>query len=211
MGTVSSTQTFIYRNILLQSAQVTMQLSKWLALALVAALLNVVTPIILVSSTAVTAATLTLTASNLAVAAVGGAAALIGIAGLLKIKGGSRRRRAIVPDNGFSSDAIEILFASATALDSETNCGLRLVCELAATPADQLAADEQLIMSLFGAQEPISTSDVNGAIAPFQLSVFLGQQSQDARTCSNTYSKCQLNSNQIMDILRKNGNGQAYV
>merc|ERR1739838_36157 len=209
MGTVSSIQALFYTRISYFRVLVTMQLSKWLALALVAALLNVVTPILLVSSTAVTAATLTLSVSNLAVAAVGGAAALIGIAGLLKIKGGSRRRRAIVPDNGFSSDAVEILFASDSALDSETNCGLRLVCELAATPADQLAADERLIMSLFGTQEPISTSDVNGAIAPFQLSVFLGQQSQDARTCSNTYSKCQLNSNQIMDILRNNGNGQA--
>merc|ERR1739838_807267 len=126
MGTVSSTQALFYTRISYFRVLVTMQLSKWLALALVAALLNVVTPILLVSSTAVTAATLPLSVSNLAVAAVGGAAALIGIAGLLKIKGGSRRRRAIVPDNGFSSDAVEILFASATALDSETNCGLRL-------------------------------------------------------------------------------------
>ncbi|CAL4109078.1 unnamed protein product, partial [Meganyctiphanes norvegica] len=188
---------------------INMQLSKWLALALVAALLNVVTPTILVSTAAATTATLTLGVANLAVAAVGGAAALIGIAGLLAAKGGSRKRRAIiVPDNGFSSDALQILFSSAIALDSDTNCGLRLVCELAATPADQLAADERLIMSLFGAQELVSIDSVNGAIAPFQLSVFLGRQSQDASACSNTYSKCQYNSNQIMDILRKNGNGQ---
>ncbi|CAL4109075.1 unnamed protein product, partial [Meganyctiphanes norvegica] len=161
------------------------------------------------STAAATTATVTLGVANLAVAAVGGAAALIGIAGLLAAKGGSRKRRAIVvPDNGFSSDALQILFSSAAALDSDTNCGLRLVCELAATPADQLAADERLIMSLFGAQELVSIDSVNGAIAPFQLSVFLGRQSQDASACSNTYSKCQYNSNQIMDILRKNGNGQ---
>ncbi|CAL4109072.1 unnamed protein product, partial [Meganyctiphanes norvegica] len=109
---------------------ITMQLSKWLALALVAALLNVVTPILLVSTAAATTATVTLGVANLAVAAVGGAAALIGIAGLLAAKGGSRKRRAIVvPDNGFSSDALQILFSSAAALDSNTNCGLRLVCE----------------------------------------------------------------------------------
>merc|ERR1711887_418499 len=196
-----------------------MQLKKWLAITLVAALLQVATPIILLSSTAAattaTIATLGITVSNPALAAVGAGAVLLGAAGLAgaaigSLAGRRRGKRAIdgVADDGFSVDAVDILFATAGALDRETNCGLRLVCELAATPENELAADEALIMSLFGDQVPLSHDMINAASTPYQLAAFLGRQSQSAATCANTYPKCQYNSNQIMDILRQNGNGQ---
>merc|ERR1711887_12248 len=195
-----------------------MQLKKWLAITLVAALLQVATPIILVSSTAAattaTIATLGITVSNPALAAVGAGAVLLGAAGLAgaaigSLAGRRRGKRALtgVADDGFSVDAIDILFSTAGALDRETNCGLRLVCELAATPENQLAADEALLMSLFGDARPLSHDQINGPSTPFQLAVFLGRQSQSAATCATTYSKCQYNSNQIMEILRQNGNG----
>jgi len=202
-----------------------MQLKTWLSIALVATLLQVATPIILLTSSAAatTAAvtTLGITVANPALAAVGAGAVLLGAAGLAgaaigSLAGGRRRhrgRRAItgVADDGFSVDAIDILFSTAGALDRETNCGLRLVCELAATPENQLAADEALLMSLFGDARPLSHDQINGPSTPFQLAAFLGRQSQNVATCSNTYPRCQYNSNQIMDIIRQNGNaiGQA--
>ncbi|CAL4166245.1 unnamed protein product, partial [Meganyctiphanes norvegica] len=185
-----------------------MQLKMWLALGLVAGILHVAAPIILVSTAAATTAAVTLTVSNVALAAIGGAAALLGLAGLLAIKGGGRHRRQAIADDGFSANAVDILFSAAGALDQETNCGLRLVCELAATPEDQLASDEQLIMNLFGSQAPISNDKINNHATPFQLAVFLGRQSADVSACGNTYTKCQFNSHQIMEILRENGNGQ---
>ncbi|CAL4109081.1 unnamed protein product, partial [Meganyctiphanes norvegica] len=200
-----------------------MQLKMWLGFALVAALLEVVTPIILLSSTAAattaTAVTLGLTVSNPALAAVGAGAVLLGAAGLAGgliggLAGGRRRgRRAIVgvADDGFSVDAIDILFSTAGALDRETNCGLLLVCELAATPENQLAADEALLMTLFGDARPLSHDMINGPSTPFQLAAFLGRQSQSASACANTYSKCQYNSNQIMEIIRQNGNAIGQV
>merc|ERR1711970_348296 len=181
----------------------------WLAFGVVAGLLHVAAPIILVSSAAITTTALTLSVSNVAVAAVGGAAALLGLAGLLALKGDRRRRRAVIADDGFSANAVDILFSAAAALDRETNCGLRLVCELAGTPADQLANDEQIIMDLFGSQAPISHDQINDPASPFQLAVFLGSsQSTGGSACANTYNKCQFNSHQIMEILRENGNGQ---
>jgi len=200
-----------------------MQLKKWLAIALVAALLQVATPVILVSSTAATTAvslaTLGISVSNPALAAVAAGGVLLGAAGLagaaVGALAGSRRRgkRALtgVADDGFSVDALDILFSTAGALDRETNCGLRLVCELAASPENQLAADEALLMSLFGDARPLSHDQINGPSTPFQLAAFLGKQSQSAATCATTYSNCQYNSNQIMDIIRQNGNaiGQA--
>jgi len=200
-----------------------MQLKTWLAIALVATLVHVATPIILLTSAAATTAavtTLGITVSSPALAAVGAGAVLLGAAGLVGAAfgslGGGRRhrgRRAVtgVADDGFSVDAIDILFSTAGALDRETNCGLRLVCELAATPENQLAADEALLMSLFGDARPLTHDQINGPSTPFQLAAFLGRQSQNVATCSNTYPKCQYNSNQIMEILRQNGNAIGQI
>lgn len=188
-----------------------MQLKKWFAAALVAVLLDVVTPILLVTTSAtaatVTALTLGVTVNNAALAAVGGAAVLLGAAGLIKASGRGKRS---VPapagaDDGFSVNAIEILFASAASLDRDTNCGLRLICELAATPEDQLADDEALIMSLFEPTTRLTHDQINSPVTPFQLAAFLGHQSASAQACATTYQKCQYNSNQIIDILRQNG------
>jgi len=198
-----------------------MQLKKWLAVALVAAMLNMAQTTITLATTAagvITAATIglpglaTLTIANPALAAVGAGAVLLGAAGLIGgIHIANRGKREVIgvpADDGFSANAVDILFATAASIDRETNCGLRLVCELAATPENELAADEALIMSLFGDQVPLSHDMINAASTPFQLAAFLGRQSQSAATCANTYLKCQYNSHQTMEILRQNGNGQ---
>jgi len=101
-----------------------MQLKQWFTVALVAVVLDVATPIILFTSTATaaTATALTLTVANPALAALGGGVALVGLAALkgVIIGAGARRgKRAVagVPDDGFSRDAVDILFAAAGALD----------------------------------------------------------------------------------------------
>ncbi|XP_071527840.1 uncharacterized protein [Panulirus ornatus] len=194
-----------------------MELKNWLAVVSVVALVDIATPIFLVSSSATTAAaatagTLGLTISNPALAAVGGAAVLLAVAGVATsaVFRGRGKRAAVerVNDDGISSNAIDILFAAAGSLDHQTNCGLRLVCELAATPVDQLADDEALIMSLFGRESILNHDHINSPITPFQLAVFLGQQSGSATTCANTYRRCPYTSRQVMDILGYNGAGQ---
>ncbi|XP_064120830.1 uncharacterized protein LOC135225436 [Macrobrachium nipponense] len=180
-----------------------MQLKKWFGLALVAVLLEVAMPTILLTSTAATATALTITVSNAALAAVGGAAVLLGLAGLLKTAGRGRGRRS-EPTTSFTSDAVDILFAAAGSLDQESNCGLRLVCELAASPEGQLSADEMLILSLFGSELQLQPDQTTSPVTPFQLAAFLGRQSGNAQACATAYSKCKHNAKEIMDILRKN-------
>ncbi|XP_068229228.1 uncharacterized protein [Palaemon carinicauda] len=181
-----------------------MQLKKWFALALVAVLLQVAMPTIILTSAAATATALTISVSNVALAAVGGAAVLLGLAGLVKVAGRGRGRRQTESDNAFTSDAVDILFAAAGSLDQESNCGLRLICELAATPENQLADDEKLIMSLFGSDFEPQPDQTNSPATPFQQAAFLGRRSGSAEVCATTYSKCQYNATQIMDILREN-------
>jgi len=214
-----------------------MQLKKWLTVALVAAVVHETTSIIVLGTAAAAGTALTISAP--ALAAVGGGALLLGAAGLLggaigaakaRRRGrshyhhggygggyGYRGRRSItesitgevIADDGFSANAVDVLFATATAIDQDTNCGARLVCELSATPINQLAADESLLMSLFADQTPLYLDQVNDPSTPFQLAAFLGKNSQTTTACENTYTKCTLNAAQIMEILRQNGNGQA--
>ncbi|XP_042881133.1 uncharacterized protein LOC122258918 [Penaeus japonicus] len=194
-----------------------MQLKRWLSVALVAGLLHAATPIILLSSSAAaattTALTLGVTVSNPALAVVGGAAVLLGAAGLVAAKAAAfrrgRRSATALADDGYSQNAVDVLFAAAGSLDRDSNCGLRLVCELSATPSDQLADDEALIMTLFGSPSIASHDQISSPATPFQLAAFLGRASKSAPVCAQTYAKCHYDSRQIMDILRQNGNGQA--
>jgi len=209
-----------------------MQLKKWLTVALVAVVVHETTSFIVLGTAAAAGTALTISAP--ALAAVGGGALLLGAAGLLggaigAAKAGRRGRShyrhsgyggghgyrgrrsitgEVIADDGFSANAVDVLFATATAVDQETNCGARLVCELSATPVNQLAADESLLMSLFADQTPLYLDQVNDPSTPFQLAAFLGKNSLSTTACENTYTKCTLNAAQIMEILRQNGNGQ---
>jgi len=211
-----------------------MQLKNLLIVALVAVVVHETTSFIILGTAAAAGTALTIGAPTLA--AIGGGALLLGAAGLLggaigASKGrrgrshyhrggysrgygghGYRGRRsltdAVIADDGFSANALDVLFATATAIDQETNCGARLVCELSARPVNQLAADEALLMSLFADQTPLNLDQVNDPSTPFQLAAFLGKNSRSTAACDKTYTKCKLNGTQIMEILRQNGNGQ---
>ncbi|XP_045584033.2 uncharacterized protein [Procambarus clarkii] len=103
----------------------------------------------------------------------------------------------------FSVNAIDILFSAAETLDTKTNCGLRVVCELAATPVQQLAPDEALLMSLFGDHPGLVPDQINSPVMPFQLAAFLGNQSGSTAACASAYHKCHFNSTQIMNMIRQ--------
>ncbi|CAL4113065.1 unnamed protein product, partial [Meganyctiphanes norvegica] len=200
--------------------------------ALVAVIVHEATSIIILGTAA--AAGTAITISGGALAAAGGGALLLGAAGLLggaigfhkASRGGRSRSRGhhrggyggyrgrrsltggLIADDGFSVNAVDVLFATASAVDQETNCGAKLVCELSTRPVDQLADDEALLISLFADQTPLNLDQVNDPSTPFQLAAFLGKNSLSAAACENTYTKCKLNGSQIMEILRQNGNGQ---
>ncbi|KAK8733534.1 hypothetical protein OTU49_006342, partial [Cherax quadricarinatus] len=116
-----------------------------------------------------------------------------------------KRQVTYVPDNVLSDNDVDTLFSAARTLDSQTNCGLRVVCELAATPESQLAADEALILSLFGRRLSLVHDQINSPVTPFQLAYFLGKQSSSAEACANTYKKCHHNSTEILDMIREQG------
>lgn len=194
-----------------------MQLKRWLSVALVAGLLHAASPILLLSSSAAAATTTALTlgvsVSNPALAVVGGAAVLLGAAGLVAAKAAAAARRGrrsapALADDGYSHNAVDVLFAAAGSLDHRSNCGLRLVCELSATPSDQLAEDEALLMALFGSPDVASHDHVSSPASPFQLAAFLGRASKSASVCAHTYAKCHYDAAHTMDILRRNAHGQ---
>lgn len=213
-----------------------MQLNKWLTVALMAVAVHEATSIFILGTAAAAGTALTISAP--ALAAVGGGALLLGAAGLLGgaigaskfrgrshgggghyrsrghgYRGGYRGKRSLtggfIADDGFSANAVDVLFATASAVDQDTNCGARLVCELSTRPVGQLAEDEALLISLFGDQPSLNLDQVNDPSTPFQLAAFLGKNSQSPVVCESTYTKCRLNANQIMEVLRQNGNGLA--
>lgn len=190
-----------------------MQLKRWLSVALAAGLLHAASPILVLSSSAAAATTTALTlgvgVANPALALVGGAAVLLGAAGLVaaKAKAASRRGRRAAPalaHDAYAQNALHVLFAAAGSLDQRSNCGLRLVCELSATPEAQLAADEALIMALFGSPALAAHDRASGPASPFQLAAFLGRASESASACARTYAKCPYDAAHTMDVLRQN-------
>ncbi|KAG7173353.1 uncharacterized protein LOC121860644 [Homarus americanus] len=187
-----------------------MQLKKWLTGAVLVVLLDLVTPFILT-----TAVTVGVTIANPTLALIGGTGLLLGAAGLATVKKAKVLtpkfhhrfvRQAIqLPDESFSTSALEALFAVAESLDQETNCGQRLVCELAATPEAQLAPDEDLLISFIEDQSSLNHNQLNSPATTFQRAFFLGRQTGSVEDCANTYQKCPFSSNQTMEIIRSVG------
>nr|XP_045584034.1 uncharacterized protein LOC123746528 [Procambarus clarkii] len=114
----------------------------------------------------------------------------------------TREAPSVVEDD-VSTNTLNILFSAAETLDNKTNCGLRVVCELAATPVQQLAPDEALLMSLFGDHPGLVPDQINSPVMPFQLAAFLGNQSGSTAACASAYHKCHFNSTQIMNMIRQ--------
>lgn len=120
--------------------------------AAVVALLPLAHSVILVSSGAAATSSVGITLSSTGAAAAAGtlgAAALV--AGALVLGGlalASRHKRDV--SSHCLPAANPNLFLDLAVHVDQAGCGLRLVCELEATPDEALSADELLILNLFG-------------------------------------------------------------
>lgn len=101
------------------------------------------------SSVGITIGTIGSSSAAAAAAATLGASALV--AGALVVGGlalASRHKRDV--SSYCLPSTKPDLFLDLAARADQAGCGLRLVCELEATPDEALSRDEQLILSLFG-------------------------------------------------------------
>lgn len=80
----------------------------------------------------------------------------------------------------------------------QLGCGMRLVCELAATPSAELQEDERLLLTLFG--QGTKTEKKSGKFS-YTYAEALGR-SGNVDACLKTYSSCPYPSNQIMAAIR---------
>ncbi|CAG7717284.1 unnamed protein product [Allacma fusca] len=85
----------------------------------------------------------------------------------------------------------------------QLGCGLRLVCELSATPEGSLSEDEKLILELFGRDEkaPNPTKSSRGKLS-YSYAALLGGSAKSGETCSKVYGRCPYTGHQIMQSLR---------
>merc|ERR1711973_54139 len=139
-----------------------------------------------------------LSASSAALAGVGGLLLAIkagGALGLLAAAATRRGKRSIVSEEEIGE---QFVFDAIAAMDNQ-DCGKRYLCEIAATPVEQLTQEELTSLLLFQSAPgaPGSTK------AEFDESVRLGAISRNIQTCYVRYSSCprvssfQPTSNQI--------------
>jgi len=161
--------------------------------------------ILIESAAASTATTLGITlgtggagAAAVAAGAVAVAGALV-LGGLLAATGTSRGKRDInsqcLPTNNPE------LFITLAANTDRFGCGLRLVCELEATPDEQLGTDEKLILSMFGRQVKPATFSQLSAANPksgFQNAAFIGKNAKNVSECAEAFDQCPFDRATIM-------------
>ncbi|XP_037783376.1 uncharacterized protein LOC119579546 [Penaeus monodon] len=169
-----------------------------LPLAIVA-LLPFAEAIILLETSAATAATtygLTIGSGGAAAAAVAVAGALV-LGGIALVAATNRGKRDVgaqcLPANNPD------LFITLAANSDRFGCGLRLVCELEATPDEQLSQDEKLILSLFGRHvKPATFSQLNTPKSGFLYAAFVGSNAKNVSECAEVFDQCVFDRETIM-------------
>lgn len=178
-----------------------------LVLAVACGLLHLASGILLVDSTgALTAATITLgtttTAATTAALAVGGALAAAGVLAAARAAS-SRGKRAAPTCLPVSNPE---LFITLAASSDKLGCGMRLVCELEATPDQALSHEERLILGLFGrAPAPVAFDQLNTPKAGFQYAAFLGAKAASPAECASTFNQCPFDRTVMMRAFQNNG------
>lgn len=141
------------------------------------------------------------------------------IAGLLYLTGGNaglhfdagagpgygwhgRRRRDVSQMDEYEEAVVEVKDTSADDIVSydQLACGMRLVCELSATPNQALHDDEKLLLQLFGQGSRKEKSSKVGKYS-YVYAESLGR-SGDYEACVRTYPSCPYASSQIMTAIR---------
>ncbi|XP_042862948.1 uncharacterized protein LOC122247610 [Penaeus japonicus] len=168
----------------------------------VVALLPFTEAIILLETTAATAAT------TYGITVGGGAAAAAGVAavavagalvlGGLALAAASNRGKRDVGAQCLPANSPD-LFITLAANSDRFGCGLRLVCELEATPDDLLSQDEKLILSLFGRHvKPATFSQLNTPKSGFLYAAFVGSNAKNVSECAEVFDQCIFDRETIM-------------
>ncbi|KAK8399920.1 hypothetical protein O3P69_002957 [Scylla paramamosain] len=140
------------------------------------------------------------TAGGSPAAALGAAALVVGalvLGGLVLAGAGSRIKRDM-PSYCLPTSSPELLLELAASAD-QLGCGLRLVCELEATPDDALSTDELLILNLFGRQvKPVTFSQMKNAKSSFQYAALVGSRAKSVTECGQVFDQCPFDRRTIM-------------
>jgi len=127
-----------------------------------------------------------LTAGQAALGGIGGlllavkAGALLGLAAR-QLTGRNRGKRSTITDEQIGE---QFVFDSIAAMDT-ADCGKKYLCEIAATPIQQLTQEELTSLLLFQTGQVAS----NGKAA-FNEAVRLGAFSRNVKTCAVRYQRC---------------------
>jgi len=124
------------------------------------------------------------TATAAGLTGVLGAIAVGGALGGLAAAATRRGKRSAEESNPLMAE--QFLFDSLAAVD-KLDCGKRYICEVAATPIDQLTQEELTSLLLF--QTSSRQSTVSGK-ALFDEAIFVGAISGDSDVCMKKYKSC---------------------
>merc|ERR1739838_432789 len=94
--------------------------------------------------------------------------------------------------------ALGEIFLEASQKD-QYDCAKLLICELSATPAQQLKADEIVISSAFGQMDAV---DVTAPSVEFDLASLIGRMAE-SQQCKTIYSRCAVTPQVMMEGIRK--------
>lgn len=172
----------------------------------VVVLLPLAEAIILLETTAATAATtygITIGSGGAAAAAVAVAGALV-LGGLALVAASNRGKRDVgaqcLPANNPD------LFITLAANSDRFGCGLRLVCELEATPDEALSHEERLILGLFGrSPAPVNFDQLNTPKAGFQYAAFVGAKAASVAECASTFNQCPFDRATMIEAFQRSG------
>ncbi|XP_063588179.1 uncharacterized protein LOC134765444 [Penaeus indicus] len=98
------------------------------------------------------------------------------------------------------------LFITLAANSDKLGCGMRLVCELEATPDEALSHEERLILGLFGrSPAPVNFDQLNTPKAGFQYAAFVGAKAASVAECASTFNQCPFDRATMIEAFQKSG------
>ncbi|XP_068236003.1 uncharacterized protein [Palaemon carinicauda] len=93
------------------------------------------------------------------------------------------------------------MFISLAASSDTLGCGMRLVCEVEATPDELLSPEEKLVLGLFGRQvKPATFSELKSPKAGFQYAALVGANAKNASECGRVFDQCPYDRSSIMEL-----------
>merc|ERR1712215_407545 len=99
-------------------------------------------------------------------------------------------------DVGQEGDQIDLVFKAIAEMDV-SHCAKRYLCEISATPVDQLSAQDINTLVLFEAP----TSSVNSYKRLFDEAARLGSSSRNILNCQTRYPTCDIQEGGLAEIL----------